>query len=235
MDNTTFLASISESFKKFLETGSRSNEKLKILHGDIAKDIQLKLGPNYTVSSLGIGSGKEGKIQGRYIFKNVDITILKNNIPIAGLGVKFVMQNYSQNSNNYFENMLGETANIRSCKIPYFQIFIIPDKMPYYSDKGVLKHWETFSVRNASKYIILSKDNSDNFFHTPNKTLLFLIKLPVINIEINSKDEYYNYYRSLPNIIITESDSGYDPFESSVIFNNYELFIEKIIYYMKSL
>jgi hypothetical protein len=47
------------------------------------------------------------------------------------------MQNYSQNSNNYFENMLGETANIRSSNIPYFQIFIIPDEIPYYKkEKG---------------------------------------------------------------------------------------------------
>ena len=62
---------------------------------------------------------------GRYINKNVDIVIYKRTV-IAGIGVKFVMQNYSQNSNNYFENMLGETANIRSKNIPYFQIFVIP-------------------------------------------------------------------------------------------------------------
>ena len=38
MDNHEFLAVVGDSFKKFLETGSRSNEKLKILHGAIAKD-----------------------------------------------------------------------------------------------------------------------------------------------------------------------------------------------------
>lgn len=65
-------------------------------------------------------NGKEMKLDGRYIDKVVDITILKNSKPIAGIGVKFVMQNYSQNSNNYFENMLGETANIRCANIPYF-------------------------------------------------------------------------------------------------------------------
>lgn len=235
MDNNQFLECLSSSFNKFLETGSRSNEKLKILHGAIARDIINKLGNTYSISSLGIGDGKEGKIQGRYINKNVDITISYNNEPIAGIGVKFVMQNYSQNSNNYFENMLGETANIRSSKIPYFQIFIIPDKMPYYSDKGTLKNWETFSGHNASKYVVLSHDNVDNFVHTPNKTLLVVIKLPNIDAAITTKEEYYNYYKSLPNIAITHSDSEYKSFESTVILNDYETFIKKVIYYIKSL
>ena len=136
MDNKEFLKVVGESFKKFLETGSRSNEKLKILHGAIAKDLRQRLGTGFSVCSLGIGDSKEMKLEGRYIEKAVDITILRNENPIAGIGVKFVMQNYSQNSNNYFENMLGETANIRCANIPYFQIFIIPDKLPYYKNDG---------------------------------------------------------------------------------------------------
>ena len=94
MDNQKFLTVVRDSFKKFLETGSRSNEKLKILHGAIANDLLQRL-------------GNEETIDGRYLDKKVDITILKDGNPIAGIGVKFVMQNYSQNSNNYFENMLG--------------------------------------------------------------------------------------------------------------------------------
>ena len=86
---------------------------------------------------------------GRYVDKKVDITISKKDatmhkdIPVAGIAVKFVMQNYSQNSNNYFENMLGETANIRANKCPYFQIFIILDRLPYYKKetKRITK-WE---------------------------------------------------------------------------------------------
>ena len=34
------------------------------------------------------------------------------------------MQNYSQNSVNYFENMLGETANIRSNNKTYIEKII---------------------------------------------------------------------------------------------------------------
>ena len=58
------------------------------------------------------------------------------------------MRNYSQNSNNYFENMLGETANIRSNSIPYFQIFIIFDKVPYYEQGGIFKKYDNISRHN---------------------------------------------------------------------------------------
>ena len=39
--------------------------------------------------------------------------------------------------------MLGETANIRANKCPYFQIFIILDRLPYYKKetKRITK-WE---------------------------------------------------------------------------------------------
>ena len=36
--------------------------------------------------------------------------------------------------------MLGETANIRTNSIPYFQIFIIFDKVPYYGKGGEFKN-----------------------------------------------------------------------------------------------
>jgi len=124
MNNGDFLKIISDSFVEFLKTSARSNRKLKILHGAIANDIKNRLGSEYTIHSLGYGNGKEAKINGRYIDKIVDIVISKNENNLAGIGIKFVMNNYSQNSNNYFENMLGETANIRANKKKYFQIFL---------------------------------------------------------------------------------------------------------------
>lgn len=235
MNNNEFLGCILQSFKKFLETHSRSNQKLVILHGGIANDLALKLGEDYQVKSLGYESGKEAKIEGRYLYKNVDITILKDDRPIAGVGVKFVMQNYSQNSVNYFENMLGETANIRSNGIPYFQIFIIPDKLPYYEDGGKFKNWEVFSQHNAKKYVVLSKDNIENFFHSPTKTLLFVVNLPEIYAPIQNKNEYIAYYKSLPNLTIKTTEIDYGTFDNSVIFNDYENYIRKVVHYIKSI
>ena len=235
MDNTQFLRCIGLSFRKFLETHPRSNAKLKILHGQIASDLSSILGQDYSISSLGFEKGKEAKIKGRYIDKNVDIAIFKDNKPIAGIGVKFVMQNYSQNSNNYFENMLGETANIRSCKIPYFQIFIIPDKIPYYNDKKIITRWETFSAHNSHKYLVLSKDNIETFVHTPTKTLLYVVKLPNIDTEIINKDEYRSYYMNFQDLLIEDTNIDYGTFDSSVIFNDFQIFMTKITHFIKSI
>lgn len=233
-----------------MESGSRSNEKLKILHGAIAKDISDKLNRftslsktsgRFQVSSLGFGNGKESDIQGRYIDKKVDITIVgkASRIPIAGIAVKFVMQNYSQNSNNYFENMLGETANIRSKGIPYFQIFIIPDKVPYYDKEGKIQKWENFSEINTSKYEKLAFDNPDRYFHTPNKTLLFVIHIPESEERISTKKDYIRAYSNRNELIVKETAMPYHTLrrlrESSVIFNDYEKFIDKICHHILSI
>ena len=235
MDNQEFLNVVGNSFKKFLETGSRSNEKLKILHGAIANDLKKRLGGSYSIQSLGIGNGKEMKIEGRYIDKAVDITILKKTKPIAGIGVKFVMQNYSQNSNNYFQNMLGATGNIRCANIPYFQIFIIPDKIPYYKNDGTFQKWEEFTEHNSAKYLTLSNDDIQTSIHTPTKTLLFVIHLPEIEGEIRNKNEYASEYSENENFRICESQTQYGNFSSAVIYNDYEDFAEKVVHYIKFL
>jgi Tfp pilus assembly protein PilZ len=232
MDNQEFLTVVGNSFKKFLETGSRSNEKLKILHGAIAKDLKERLGIGYSVCSLGIGDGKEEKLDGRYIDKVVDITIKHRQKSVAGIGVKFVMQNYSQNSNNYFENMLGETANIRCANIPYFQIFIIPEKLPYYNKQGLIQKWEEFTIHNATKYLTLSEDNIQTSIHTPTKTLLFVIHLPEINQPIVDKTDYVHFYESKTDFIVSESNTQYGDFSSAVIYNDYEDFIDKVVHYI---
>lgn len=232
MDNQEFLTVVGNSFKKFLETGSRSNEKLKILHGAIAKDLKERLGTGYSVCSLGIGNGKEEKLDGRYIDKVVDITIKRGQKSIAGIGVKFVMQNYSQNSNNYFENMLGETANIRCANIPYFQIFIIPDTLPYYNKQGLLQKWEEFTIHNAIKYLTLSEDNIQTSIHTPTKTLLFVVHLPEIKEPIADKYDYVNYYESQTDFMVRESPTQYGEFSSAVVYNDYEDFIDKVVHYI---
>lgn len=229
LTNAEFLKVISNSFCRFLQKGtSRSTDKLKPLHGAIACDLHRKLGGDYEVISQGYGVDKEELIPGRYIEKKVDITVKKKRKPVAGLAVKFVMQNYSQNSNNYFENMLGETANIRANKYPYFQIFIILDRLPYYKKdtyKSIQK-WETFTEHNAEKYVVLSKDNMEVFFHTPNKTLIYVVHIPD-NPRLSTQNEYMDYYSSL-DFSLTISKDRFEPMESAVVLNDYETFINKV-------
>ena len=235
MDNQGFLKVISNSFRTFLKTGSRSNEKLKILHGAMASDIQQRLGASYSIQSLGVGNNREADIEGRYIDKKVDITIIHNQNIVAGIGVKFVMQNYSQNSNNYFENMLGETANIRCSNVPYFQIFIIPEKLPYYKKNGKFDKWEHFSTHNVQKYLRLSEDNIETSIHTPTKTLLYVIQLPELGYNPADKNEYINFYQSKNRIIVTLSHTNYGSFGNAVVYNDYESFASKVSHYILSI
>lgn len=234
MENIEFLNVVKKSFVKFLETNSRSNKKLEILHGAIATDLAMRLGDGFTISSLGFGAGKEDKIQGRYINKNVDITILKDDKVIAGIGVKFVMQNYAQNSNNYFENMLGETANIQSGGIPYYQIFIIPDKLPYYNNKKEIIKWEFFNENQAKKYLLLSQDSYLSLQHVPIKTLLFIVNLEGVDENVNNRDEYKSYYLTQDFAIETSDVLSTLSFENSVVLNDYSGFMKKVCNYILS-
>lgn len=232
LNNKQLLDVIRESFKTYLSKDtSRSTAKLKVLHGKIASDIKELFGPEYTVLSQGIGNGKEGNVKGRYYLKNVDITVSKDGKPVAGYAIKFVMRNYSQNSNNYFENMLGETANIRANSIPYFQIFIIFEKVPYYKTKGVFKTYDKIAEHHLEKYYALSKDNPASYLHTPDKTLLIVLKLKEKSPShtfIDSKD-YAKYYSSIINDadLLEYSQKIKDTFDDSVILNDYEKFIKK--------
>lgn len=236
MNNNDFLACIKTSFIRFLETGSRSNEKLVILHGFIAQDLAQRLGCQYQVKSLGIGSGQEGKIEGRYIDKNVDITVYnQQNEPIVGIGVKFVMQNYVQNSNNYFENMLGETANIQSKHIPYFQIFIVPEILPYYESSRQIKRWETFTLHHAQKYIKLSNDNTEIMLHSPAKTLFYLLNIPLPDLYGKTQEEYKKYYLNNDFNITPSHTLDQTLFGKNIILNDYETFIAKVVHRTLSL
>lgn len=235
MNNLEFLKTLKDSFKIYLNTGPRSNQKLKILHGAISRDLTQRLGDEqYKVYSLGFEAGREKKLNGRYVEKAVDITICKDDEQISGIAVKFVMSNYSQNSNNYFENMLGETANIRCNRIPYFQILIIPDKMPYYDNSGEIKKWERITSHNLDKYIKLSNDNIDVFLHTPNKTLVFIIHISDENTaSITNKREYKDFYLN-NDFEITKSDIEFE-FGNTIVYNDYDEFIQKVAYAIKSI
>ncbi len=235
LTNEQFLQVVRKSFETYLNVNtSRSTAKLKDLHGYIAKDLSELFGNKYTIKSQGYGDDKEGSINGRYYPKNVDIVVNYNGKPIAGYAVKFVMRNYSQNSNNYFENMLGETANIRSNKIPYFQIFIIFDKVPYYKKGGVFSKYDLVTKHNLDKYFVLSKDNPDSFYHTPDKTLIVLLSLKEKseNYKFDDSKDYADYYLSVinDNDLISYSDKIKDEFDDSVILNNYSDFIKRTYY-----
>ncbi len=235
MDNVNkkFLNCIKKSFKKFLESSSGSNKKLKALHPCIANIIKAKLGDGYTIKSLDENKGKEEKVAGRYYDKRIDIAIMNNNKCLAGIAVKFVMNNYSQNSNNYFENMLGETANIRTGGIKYFQVLVIPNKIPYFNKQDIINKWEVITKNNLNKYVKLADDNADIFYHTPDKTLIFIIDFPALDkYKIKNKQQYKSFYINNIDFKIANISTN---FGNGVILNDIDKFANKISHLIKSI
>lgn len=57
LDDSGILGVLAKAFGVFLDTGSRSNAKLKVLHSAIAADLLKRLGEGYSVYSLGFGRG----------------------------------------------------------------------------------------------------------------------------------------------------------------------------------
>ena len=131
-----FISAVSESYKAFLnpatEYGERSNKKIIPIHSFVATEIAKKLGDEFIISSLGYGDGKEKKIEGFYYNKNVDICISYKGQNLTGISIKFITGNYKQNSNNFFEGLLGETSNLKRNNFKYANFIIIPKYIPYY-------------------------------------------------------------------------------------------------------
>ncbi|MDD4251437.1 MAG: hypothetical protein PHX27_04565 [Candidatus ainarchaeum sp.] len=235
MNNKEFLNVLEKSYNIYLKTSARSNKKLEVLHGEIAKDLSGKLGKAYKVKSLGFEEGKEGKVNGRYMEKAVDISVYKDSQSLGGIAVKYIMSNYSQNSNNYFENMLGETANLRCNNKAYFQIVILPKHLPYFKKDGSISKIEEITEHNLSKYIKLSEDDINIYLHTPTKTLIYLINTPKFDKSvIDTKEKYIQHFLK-DEKIITSVCSDKHCFKESIIQNDYENFINKVVNYFKFL
>jgi hypothetical protein len=126
------------------------------------------LGKEYSVFSL--GHGGEATVDGKYYPKNLDISIIRNKKVLTTISFKFVTSNYKQNSNNYFENLLGETANIRRVNVGFAHFLVLRAKTPYFDKnkgnlRGILKKVETLNDHDLSKYINLFNDH--DFPHKP--------------------------------------------------------------------
>jgi hypothetical protein len=150
------------SFKAYKEKGARSTAKLKPIHGFVADTLAAIWGKTYELHYIGGDNTKELKVNGKYYPKDIDITVTKNGCAIFCLGIKFVTSNYKQNANNYFENMMGETANIQAVgNLPYAQFIVLRHETPYYKKNETEKSSKTEIVndKDIQKYLNLQFDS----------------------------------------------------------------------------
>ena len=184
-----FIQAVEKSFKMYELHGARSTSKLLSIHKYMANVLLDIFGADHNVFYLGDkakgDTTKEKKVEGKYYPKNIDITITKGKNPIFCLGIKFVTSNYKQNANNYFENMMGETANIQRANIPYAHLIILRQKTPYYKRSKTISKWETIDDHDIKKYSELMFDITQA--HKP-----IALAIPIINIDTKGKISFDN-------------------------------------------
>jgi hypothetical protein len=149
---------IQKSISSYLVFGSRSNKKLIPLHSFIADTLKEKT--ELLVNAL---PDKEKQIQGKFYSKKVDICISNEIGDFGMVSIKFIMSNYLQNSNNYFESLIGELINLKiNGLVKWFILFVFED-LPYFDKNGNIKHYEKFSNDKFKRYLELLDHNILDF------------------------------------------------------------------------
>ncbi len=176
-----FLQSIKDSYRAYIDHGARSTEKLKPAHQWLADFLRRELGEEYRIYGMRKDGGSSGEITaaGKYYGKKIDVGVKYNGKVISGLGFKFITSNYKQNSMNYFENLLGETANIQRQNIGYGALTVLPSVIKYLSKDGGVKKDEIINTHNLEKYLRLYRDK--DFPHKPEALGLVFVDIDYEN------------------------------------------------------
>lgn len=141
----TLLSALNVCLNNYIENGKRSNTRVISLHQYIGSFLK---NPEY-----------EKTLQGLFNKKNVDIYELSTN---TSYEIKLILGNYKQNINNYIENMIGATTNLKAFNINVCQIIFIPQYLPYFNNEGILKKIEYISPKNIIPYKNIMASNLEN-------------------------------------------------------------------------
>ena len=178
---------IIENQFKFLEkrpTMTRSPQVTKELHTYIKNQIQEYLGDNYKCIAQ---DTKEVTVSGFFGTKKCDITIKKDKKIVGIVAVKVIRSSYKKNANNYFENMIGETVNLKMMGIKVMQVIIIPETV-LFKEAGIIKE-ETINDTQLHKY---QKLNDSDMIYKPDVLHLHMLKMDYKNfLAENSSLEYF--------------------------------------------
>jgi hypothetical protein len=170
MNNQLFSA-ITESYCAYLSHGARSSVKLEALHGFFHNMVERTVKRQIPGRRVQVYSSRnqELTVEGSLYPKRVDVAVEVDGEVAGAISLKFVVTNYKQNANNYFEHLLGETANLRSAGIAYASFSVIPLEPEYLSKaagnrRGSVVRKEKVTRENLMKYVNLSRITSDTDF-----------------------------------------------------------------------
>ena len=194
---------LKESFSCYLREGARSNKKLILPHYWIRENLKDYFDDSYEFYSYGVGESKYNKeypVNGIAYDKKSDISIIKDDEVVGVVSFKFVSSNYSQNSNNYFENLLGECFNIQANDIPLCHILVMRDEIPYYKSNGDYEKLEKLKNHHLNKYFNILKLKGD-YESIPKKLCINIIEISVNNndVEILSPKKFMDFDKKSTN------------------------------------
>lgn len=173
-----------------------SSDGLKPVHGWVRNELDAKLNPDlgtksnpdfkeaFTVISLSETSteDKEETVTGQYYDKKVDILIKSGDEPIGIVSIKFIISNYCKNSNNYFEQGMGETANLRRRNIVYGHLFFLTNPIPKKIVAGRIEETEKLRDSDIRKYHKLRIDHEH--LHVPHEFAFGVVDLDIESNQI---------------------------------------------------
>ena len=172
-----FLAAMQEAYRMVLRYGVRSNRKTRVLHGWVQDELSGELGIDYTFTGQSPDNTREANVGGMYYDKNVDILIARDGQELGVISIKFPVSNYWQNSINYFEQQIGETANLRRRNIVYGSLFCVTNPIPYKNREGVITRLEAIREHDIQRYARLRADHEH--IHAPDEMAIGIVTLDI--------------------------------------------------------
>ena len=177
-----FLGVIQASYDMYLAHGPRSTEKIKVLHGWVQDELKNELSSEYIFQGQTRYDTREAEVEGMYYNKRVDVLVSRDERELGVVSIKFITSNYRQNSINYFEQQIGETANLRRRNIVYGNLLCITDPIPYFKRDGSIGRTEHLTNRDIQRYVRLRSDHIH--IHSPDVMALGIVDLDITNRRI---------------------------------------------------
>lgn len=117
---------------------TRSTDRQDHIHSFIGKEIEKVLDKDkyYVKYKDSKEHPGELKFKGPLFDKKTDITVHRRSDDrvVAAIPIKMIHSNYKQNWKNYFEQMVGETVNLRLMGVKVYNFILKRKNTPYYTN-----------------------------------------------------------------------------------------------------
>jgi hypothetical protein len=213
-DEKKFLNVVRLATENFFLHGSRSSKKVDTIHFYIKEELEQKI-QQFKQLNKDNNDYLEVKVECKIPSinesnnKRCDVVVFKNNIPFIVFPVKFIMSNYKQNKNNFWENLTGEIMHLKYAnqELNIIPLNIIFSSVPYLNNKKMIVKFENITIENS--------------FGITNKLIEWSLCSDVINliIDVEHVCNINEVYDKAPKLLQFNKNNNFLPF--SYYLNKY--------------